>query len=264
MVLYTITVLTFYILNSSEIDKSLTEIQGMWSITIFILIMISFMLGMTLYSFQQWLKQDKLHFLDIHFLFGLFFLGLMFGKSLNLLYKLIYFNADMDTLLLLLKFRYIFIIITVAPLILIGIDKYLLSKSIHFKKLAFDDYRSRIALMIIALLIIFQSLIVSLAFNLTIISMILIFIHIPSLIMIVYTFYNAHKKKNLLQIKPLIIAAAFFLDLILYVISIMINPLRRKSLGFSATYIIFAELVDLCIIIIIFWGYYAKSSHKSD
>ena len=70
---YTITVLTFFIVNSSEIHESLTEIQGMWSITIFILIMISFMLGMTLYSFQQWLKQDKLHLLDINFLFGLFF-----------------------------------------------------------------------------------------------------------------------------------------------------------------------------------------------
>ena len=108
--------------------------------------------------------------MDIHFLFGLFFLGLMFGKSIDLLYKLTYFTASKDKLLLLLKLRYILIIITVAPLILIGIDNYLLSKSLHYSKLVDDDYRNRVDLMIITLLIIIESLIVSLALNLTIIS----------------------------------------------------------------------------------------------
>ena len=264
VVLCTLTVFTCYILNSSEIYESLTQIEGMWSILIFIVFRISFTLGMTLYSFRKWFKQENLHYMDIHFLFGLFFLGLMFGKSLDLLYKLTYFTADKETLLILLKFRYILIIITVAPLILIGIDNYLLSKSLHYSKLADDNYRNRIDLMIITLVIIIESLIVSLALNLTILRMILIFIHIPSLIVIVYIFYHAHKKKNIFQIKPLIVATAFFIDLILYAISIMINPLRRKQIGFSATFTIFAELVDLCIIIIIFWGYYGNSNNKTD
>jgi len=254
-----ISVLSFFILNSSEINESLTQIEGMWSVTIFILIRISVTLGMTLYSFRKWFKQEIIHYLDINFLFGLFFLGLTFGKFLDLLYKLTYFTADKDALLLLLKFRYILIIVTVAPLILVGIDEYLLSKSSRYKKLGVDDYRNRVSLILIALVIIFESLIVSLSLSLTILRMLLIFIHIPSLIVIVHIFYNAHKKKRILQIKPLIIATAFFIDLILYAISIMINPLRKKQLGFSATFTIFAELVDLCIIIIIFWGYYAES-----
>jgi len=140
------TVFTCYILNSSEIYESLTQIEGMWSILIFIVFRISFTLGMTLYSFRKWFKQKDLHYLDIHFLFGLFFLGLTIGKSLDLLYKLTYFTADKDTLLLLLKIRYILIIITVAPLILIGIDEYLLFKSLRYNKLADDDYRNRVDL----------------------------------------------------------------------------------------------------------------------
>ena len=264
VVLGSLTLLASYIINSSEINESLTQIEGMWSITIFILFRISFTLGMTLYSFRKCFKQENLHHMDIHFLFGLFFLGLTFGKFLDLLYKLTYFTADKDALLLLLKFRYILIIVTVAPLILIGIDEFLLSKSLHNKKLAINEYKNRVGLILIALVIIFESLIVSLALNLTILRMILIFIHIPSLILIVYIFYNAHKKKNILQIKPLIVATAFFIDLILYAISIMINPLRRRQIGFSATFTIFAELVDLCIIIIIFWGYYAESNIKSN
>ena len=264
MLLGSLTVLASYILHSSEINESLTHIEGMWSITIFILFRISFTLGMALYSFRKCFKQEDLHHLDIHFLFGLFFLGLTFGKSLDLLYKLTYFTADQNALLLLLKFRYILIIVTVAPLILIGIDEYLLSKSLHYKKLAVDDYRNVVGLILITSVIIFESLIVCLSLSLTILQMILIFIHIPSLIVIVYIFYNAHKKKNILQIKPLIVATAFFIDLILYAISIMINPLRRRQIGFSATFTIFAELVDLCIIIIIFWGYYAESYNKSD
>ena len=86
----------------------------------------------------------------------------------------------------------------------------------------------------------------------------------PSLAWIVYTFYWAHRNKQLFQIKPLIIAVIFFIDLILYVLSIITNPFRKKIIGFSTSYIIFAELIDLIIIIVIFLGYYMESNYKTD
>ena len=86
----------------------------------------------------------------------------------------------------------------------------------------------------------------------------------PSLAWIVYTFYWAHRNKQLFQIKPLIIAIIFFIDLILYVLSIITNPFRKKIIGFSTSYIIFAELIDLIIIIVIFLGYYMESNYKKD
>ena len=257
-------VVSFFVFNSSEIIESFAQFEGMWSITIFILIRISITMAMTIFAFRQWFKQDDLHFSDIPLLFGLFFLGLVFGKSLDLLYKLTYFTADKDKLLILLKFRYIFIILTIAPLILIGIDIILFQLSLHYEKLSKDNYRNRLNLIIIVIIIVIESLIVILAPNLTGIIIILMCIHMPSLAWIVYTFYWAHRNKQLFQIKPLIVAIIFFIDLILYVLSIITNPFRKKIIGFSTSYIIFAELIDLIIIIVIFLGYYMESNYKTD
>lgn len=253
-----ITVVICYILNIPEIYESLTQIEGMWSITIFILIRISFTLGMTLYAFRQWFKQIYLRILDIEFLFGLFFLGLTIGKSLDLLYKLTYFTAEKENLLTLLKIRYILIILTAAPLVLIGIDMILLMISDRFEKIANNDYRSRINLIIIALIAAFESFIIILAPDLINISVILVCIHMPSLAWIICTFYYAHKTRQLTELKPIIIAIAFFIDFILYTISIIISPYRNKNIGFSPAYIIFAEVIDLIIIMIIFVGFYKE------
>lgn len=250
------TVVICYILNISEIYESLTQIEGMWGIIIFILIRISFTLGMSLIAFRQWFNQENLHLLDIPFLFGVFFLALTFGKSLDLLYKLTYFTAEKENLLTLLKIRYILIILTAAPLVLIGIDINLLMISNSYEKLANNSYRNRISLVTITFIIAIESLMIILAPDLIYIRVILICIHIPSLAWITFTFYYVNKAKPSSQMKPLIIAIAFFIDLILYTISIITSPYRNKNIGFSPTYIIFAEVIDLIIIILIFVGFY--------
>lgn len=257
-----ITVVICYIINIQEIYESLTQIEGMWSIAIFILIRISFTLGMTLYAFRQWFKQRYLRFLDIDFLFGLFFLGLTIGKSLDLLYKLTYFTAEEENLLNLLKIRYILIILTIAPLVIIGIDIFLLIISNHYEQLTNNIYRNRINLITIALITAFESLLIIFAPDLIIISLILICVHMPSLAWITFTFYNGRKTEPFSELKPIIIAIAFFIDLILYTISIITSPSRNKNIGFSPTYIIFAELIDLIIIMFIFFGFYRKSNQN--
>lgn len=256
-----LTVAIYYTLNFPELYESLTQIEGMWSILIFILIRISFTLGMTFYAFRQWFKRTYLRFLDIEFLFGLFFLGLTIGKSLDLLYKLTYFTAEKENLLSLLKIRFVLIILTAAPLILIGLDIVLLRISDRYEKIANNNYRNTINLIIIALISAFESLIIILAPDLISIYEILIYIHMPSLVWITCTFYYARNTEHLSQVKSIIIAFAFFIDLILYTISIITSPYRNKNIGFSPIYIIFAEVIDLIIIMIIFIGFY-KVRHQ--
>lgn len=249
-----------YFLNIPEIFESLTQIEGMWSIFIFILIRISFTSGMTWYAFRKWFKRKDISLLDIEFLFGLFFLGLTIGKSLDLLYKLTYFTAEKENLLLLLKFRYILIVLTAAPLVLIGLDIITLMISDRYEKIAYSNYKNIINLIIIALITAIESIIIIFAPDLISISVILICIHMPSLAWITCTFYYAHKAEQLSQLKPIIIAIAFFIDFILYTISIITSPYRNKNIGFSPTYIIFAESIDLIIIMIIFLGFHRKSN----
>jgi len=253
---------SFYFFNRLEIKESFDEYEGMWSITIFILIRITLTGGMTLIVFRQWFKQDKLHHSDISFLFGLFFLGLVFGKCLDLVYKLTYFTTSKENLLILLKFRYILIILTMIPLIFIGNDIVFLRFSQNYEKFSNDNYRNRLNISLAIIIVSIESLIVILAPDLMTISLILMCIHIPSLIWITYTFYYAYRNRLLLQIKPLLISVVFFLDLVLYTLSIITNPFRRKALGFSPIYTILAEGIDLIIIVIIFLGYYLESDNK--
>ena len=252
----------FYFFNRLEITESFDEFEGMWSITIFILIRITLTGAMTLFIFRQWFRQNTLHFSDISFLFGLFFLGLVFGKFLDLLYKLTYFTADNENLLILLKFRYILIILTITPLIFIGNDIIFLRGSQYHEKFSNDNYRNRLNIGFIVIIISIESVMVIISPNLIILSLVLMCIHIPSLAWITCTFYYAYRNEQLLQIKPLLISIIFFLDIVLYALSIITNPFRRKTIGFSPIYTIFAELIDLIIIIIIFLGYYLESDNK--
>ncbi|GAH00326.1 unnamed protein product, partial [marine sediment metagenome] len=173
--------------------------------------------GMTLIVFRQWFKQDKLHYSDISFLFGLFFLGLMFGKCLDLLYKLTYFTADNDNILILLKFRYILIILTIIPLIFISNDIIFLRGSQYHEKFANDNYRNRLNISFIVIIISIESVMVIISPNLIIISLVLMCIHIPSLAWITYTFYYAYRNEQLLQIKPLLISVIFSVIPVLFI-----------------------------------------------
>ncbi len=249
-----------YISHFTAIKNSLNRYEGMWSITIFILFRISITIGMMIYAFWQWCKQKEMHFTDANFLFGLFFLGLVYGKLINLLYILTFYTAGESAILNLLKIRYILIVLTAAPLIFIGIDIVLSSINKNHKNLIDTHYRNKLNSIVIIVLSISESTIIILTPNSIILGLILISFHISSLIWISFTFYYSYGKKHSFQGRPLLISLAFFIDLILYIISIMTLPLRRQTIGYSAIFLIFAELFDLVIIIIIFIGYCYESN----
>lgn len=259
VIVISITEISMFILYIQEITLTLILYESMFIITIFILFRIGITIGMAFIIFKQWFRQEKIYYMDILFLSGLFFLGLSFGKSLDLLYKLIYFTSNDVDKLKVLKARYLLIIFTSAPLILIGIDLILFSLKENYEKLANEKKRNIVSLVILAMIIVLQSIPVVIAQNITELQYILIILHVPSLIWIFFTFLYANKNKRFNQVKPLIIAIAFLIDLILYISSIITMPLRQSAIGFSAFYMIIAESVDLIIIIIIFFGFYKAS-----
>ena len=248
-------ILLFYI-NYSAIVSSLFFIEGMWILSFFILFRIAITAVMALIAFKTLFKQEKIHFMDVSFLFGLFFLGLTIGKALDLLYKLIFFTSENLTKLKLLKIRYILIILTSAPLILIGLNLIMFIKVKQYEDIKTFKNRTILSIIILLLIVCIQTFLVLFAKDITQLRLMLICIHTPSLIWILFTFIYAKKSQKIPQINSVIIGVAFLMDLILYIGSTVIMPIKQTSNRFSIMYSVLAELFDLIVIIVIFIGYY--------
>jgi hypothetical protein len=235
----------------------------MWEVTIFILIRNCITACFSLLISYQWVKKKKNSYPTISLLFLFFFLGLTFGKFLDLLYKLIYFTAEDNQILLILKLRYILIILTALPFIYFGlrilIDKIFLNAQIIKK----DNYENKIINTITLFIILIQGFLIFLATDSVSLYYFLLFIHISSLIWIGFWFLYAYKKYLFPDIRVKLISIAFFVDLVLFVISNIILSFRKNTIGFSPVYIILGEFIDLLIIILIFIGYHYKTN-KND
>lgn len=115
-------------------------------------------------------------------------------------------------------------------------------------------YMNRLRTILIAVIVIIESIIVLIGPSVTIVTMILPFILIPSLIGIVYIFYMAYRFNRLTVVKPGILTIGFFL----YMLSSIFRPLLLNIIGEEAIYLVIVETVDIIIFLIIFFGLYKK------
>ncbi|MFW9998601.1 MAG: hypothetical protein ACFE9Q_01690 [Candidatus Hodarchaeota archaeon] len=113
---------------------------------------------------------------------------------------------------------------------------------------------NRLRTILIAVIVIIESIIVLIGPSVTIVTMILPFILIPSLIGIVYIFYMAYRFNRLTVVKPGILTIGFFL----YMLSSIFRPLLLNIIGEEAIYLVIVETVDIIIFLIIFFGLYKK------
>ena len=254
--------ITLYTFNISAINKSFNEVEGIWGVVIILLIRISLLSGMTFYMFNRWFKQEKQYISDIPHLFGLFLLILTFGKVLDLFWDLTYFRFNEEFILFLLKVRYFIIILTFIPLMYLSILMLLYSLSLreHFKKFKDENYRNKITIIILSIIVVIEMFAVIIAPDVFTLGRILPFILIPSLIVITYIFFFAYRHQRLSQVHPLIIAIGF----LMYMISSIFRPVTQAIIGESAYYLIVVEIVDLFIFIIIFIGLYMKANYSKD
>ena len=253
-------ILTLYYLFFSEILRTLFHIEGAWTILIVILIRIIVLLAMSFYMFHKWLNQESIYLSDIPFLFGLFFIILTFGKMLDILTNFTYYTLDTETFLIILKIRHFVIILTILPMLFLSIGMILYMRSLKEKRknLRNEKYRDKLRLKILLLILISESIAVSLYPNTTIAGIVMAIIMMPSLLVITWMFFFAYKNKRLSQVQPLILAIGFGM----YTISQITRPLIQYIIGETASYIIVSEIIDLTIFILIFTGLIIEANYR--
>jgi hypothetical protein len=249
-----ICVFFLYFINFPLIVKAFAEYEGAFEVVLTISIRIILLSIISFYLLNKWFKQEAQYLSDIPFLLGMFFLILLFGKVVDLLWDLTFFTFSDDLVLLFLKFRFFIIIFEVAPLIYLGFEIIFFRLEDRFSKLNDKKFMNKLRLVLILVILSIESLVVIIAPNNTIMGMLLPYIVIPSLLGIVYIFFLAYRLNRLSVVKPGILTIGF----LLYLISNIFRPIMQNILGEAASYIIVAETVDIFVFIVIFLGLYKK------
>lgn len=248
-----------YIIYLSEIQRALFGIEGAWIILMIILIRILLLFGISFYIFREWFKQENQFLSDLPFLFCLFFLFLIYGKLLDLLYNLTFYILREDQSLFILRIRYYVAILTLIPMMYLSIGMILFYFSLKdkYKKLKNKKYKDRITYIILALIVFLEFSIITLAEDRTTLTNILPIIVLISVTTIFWMFYFAYRNKAIPQVNPLILAIGFLVLLIAQIS----YPLTLTLLGLTAGMII-SELLSLCYTLIIFIGFISKAEYE--
>ena len=256
-----IAVVLLYVFNWSTIIETYQTHEGTLGIVLTIGFRIFIVFLMSVYTFYSWFKQEKQYFSDIPFLFGVFFLLLIFGKLLDLFIDFSYFQLDSGLLLLVMKARYFIAIFDLLPMMFLSIYMILISLSVkeRFNKLSNEKYLNVIRLRILGIVIaieIFVNIFILSVENAPIIYPITI---LPSLISIVWLFNFAWRNQRLSQVNTFILMIGFGL----YLITSILRPLIQFIVGESPLFVIIAETIDIIIFLIIFIGLYKKSNYSA-
>ena len=211
---------------------------------------------MALFLFHKWFQQDRMYFTDLTFLVGLFYYILIIGKSFDILW-VASSNWSYEVLAInLLKARYILILITMLPILYLGMGILLYTLSFRYDKLT-EDFRQRLRLYIVVAYIGLGSLFILISNTVYMISYIYPFVVLPTLVGITYIFIFAHRNQRLAQVNGLIIGISF----IWYAISSSLRPILTSigPMKFGLWWL--AEILDLGAFIVMFIGYLTKPKY---
>lgn len=248
-----------YYFSWSFIIESYIEIDGALGVIIIILSRIIIVSGMAFFIFLQWFKQEDQYFSDLPFLFGLFFLLLVFGKAFDLLIDFIFYQVEEVVVLILTKIRFMIMILDFLPMIYLSIGMILFSFSLKekFRSLRNEKSLNKVRIRVILLIILCELAAIIFINNIQMISYLYPIIVIPSLITIVWLFNFAFRNKRLSNVNASILWKTFTA----YLISQIIRPLAQVLIGESPLFLIFAETLDLIIFIAIFVGFIKKANY---
>ncbi len=251
-------VLLLFLLNSSLVVNALLNVEGMAQATLIILVRIIILSITTYYLLKKWFKQEAQYFSDIPFLLSLFFLILTFGKAIDIYWDMTFNILSESIVLLMLKIRYITIVLEVAPLIYLGLEILFFRLEDRYQKLKDKTYTDKLRIRLISLMVIIELIVIVMTPGYNTLALLLPVIVIPSLLGIVYIFFLAYRLNRLSIVKPKILTVGFFL----YLISNILRPVMQKILGDNASYISVVELIDVFVFVVIFFGLYKKAGVK--
>ena len=150
-----IAVMLLFYLNWGIIVESYNTQEGALGVVLIISFRILIVSGMAFYTFFRWFKQEEQYFSDIPFLFGLFFMFLVFGKTLDMFVAFIFFQLNMSVVLVVLKIRYFIMILDFFPMIYLSSEMILFSFSLkpRFRKYSNQKVRNKISLRLIIIIL---------------------------------------------------------------------------------------------------------------
>jgi hypothetical protein len=247
-----------YYLNLPEIIKTFQTIQEAWLNLFVITIKIVVVFTMGIFLLLKWFKQDKQYFSDIPFLFSSFFIILVFAKFFDLLIISVFYQEDPNSVLLLIKTRFILGVFNLVPMLYlsIGMILFYLSLNEKYKKLRDNKEIEKIRNIAIMIIIIIESSAIIFAPRYEFIVTITPLLVIPSLIMIIWMFLFANRNEKLSNVNTLIIATGF----ILYLFSTIFRSVGQNYIVYEI-YFALSELFETLSFLVIFTGILKKSNY---
>ncbi|MBY8982107.1 MAG: hypothetical protein KGD57_04100 [Candidatus Lokiarchaeota archaeon] len=250
-----ISYITLFYFLWPEVNAVFSQIEGIIAVSI-IFFRISICALFSYYLLHKWFKQEAIYPSDAYFLFALFFIILILGKSVDLSISLIVFSEAYDpiSLLIFLKLRYIIITLNAIPLLYLGLEVIINLFDTYVKHLSKHQF-NLLKLSIISTFLLVISMIILTTNSLELILNVLPVVTTLTMVGIVILFILMYRIKRLSQANGLIIGLGFLL--------IIISSLFRPSLtkGFNISMLVFAELVDQALYIIIFVGFIKKPKY---
>lgn len=250
---------SLYLLNLSMIIESFYYYYpGSISVVIIILIRIIVLSLMTSAMFKKWFKAEKQFLDDIPFLFGMFFLGLIFGKFFDLFVDFSYYSNPTQSLII-SKSRFILLAFYLIPMIYLSIGMLLFYRSMNEKriKLQNESYRDSLRRRIIIMILSVEIIMGIFASDLKTVGIFYPIVLIPSLLIIIWLFWFTYQRKKLAEVNSFILTIGFSILLLTQTI----RPILQIIFGENPYMITVAEFLDLIVFTIIFFGFSKKANY---
>jgi len=245
-----------YSLYWSTLIITIFSSEGLW-IGVVVIICRTLILGiMSFFLYRKWLKQEAIYVSDAYFLFGSFFGILTCAKVYDLFYNLIVISEafNPEFVLLLVKIRFFIIIVNLIPILYIGLDAFLIYINMNKNKEMNKKQFNKLRLRIMFVFVLITALVIILAPTLSFLNLVFPFITLLIYIAIAFMFLFMYKNKRLTQANGLIIGSAF----ICFIIS---NLLRTILINLDLSYSIIAELIDIGVNLLMFFGFISKPKY---
>jgi len=246
---------------SQEILDTIYTIEESFAVISIILVKIIIIVGMGSFLLYRWYTQEHQYLSDIPFLFSIFFAVLVFGKLLDLLINLLYYQLTPDSILFLVKIRFFIIIINLLPILILSIEILLvyLSFSDRFSSLKKNDQLKDTRTKIILIILVVDTLVIVFAPSHSIIVAIYPVFIIPFFIIIVWIFFYAYRSKRLSEINPLIVGDGF----LIFLLTTIFRAVGQNILVPEIASIL-SELCEIVAFIVIFLGLIRKVGYSED
>ncbi len=261
VILGAIAVFLLYVFNWATLVSTYQTHEGSLGVVVTISMRMVIISLMAIYTFYSWFKQEKQYFSDMPFLFGVFFLLLIFGKALDLFINFSYFGLQSELLLFVMKTRYFIAIFDLLPMIYLSVYMILFSLSLknRFNRLTNEKILNKFKTRILAIIVAIELLIGTFILTIEMAPILYPITILPSLITIVWVFNFAWRNQRLSQVNTFILMIGFGM----YLLTSILRPFIQHIFGESPLFVIIAESTDIIIFLIIFIGFYKKSNYST-